>query len=598
MMDKHHTHLNKSNLPDFPDHNGHESNPSDSSTNSEEIPYTPTHNVSSQPLAPQRPHGEMAARVNALDWSSTPLGPRDQWPGALRSAVDLCLHSRFPMHIWWGPKLIYIYNDAHIPILGQRHPRALGQAAATVWSEIWPVLDPQVHAVMVRGESTWNQRTHVVLERNGSPEDAWFTWSYSPIHDDTGRVTGLMCIATEETELVLAERRRDKLEAAGKQQREEERTKAQEVQASMAAIVESSDDAIIGKTLDGIITTWNDGARRLFGYSAGEIVGQSILRLIPPDRVHEEVNIRARLSSGQRMEHFETIRVAKDGRRIDVSLTVSPIKNTAGQIIGGSKIVRDITARKKAEESMARQTDELARSNMELERFAHVASHDLQEPMRTVQSFAQLLWKDHGGGLRGDAQEYLKFIVGGVQRMQSLINDLLSYSRANSQGAAFGPVDCREICAKVLENLQASLNSNHAAVTVDPLPVVIGDGTQLGQVFQNLLGNAMKFHGQRVPEIHLSATETAGEWIFSITDNGIGIAPEYFERIFIIFQRLHTIEEYGGTGIGLAICKKIIERHGGRIWVESVVGQGSTFYFSILKREKAHHGQTLVNSVD
>jgi hypothetical protein len=235
---------------------------------------------------------------------------------------------------------------------------------------------------------------------------------------------------------------------------------------------------------------------------------------------------------------------------------------------------------------LARQAEELARSNLELERFAYVASHDLQEPMRTVQSFVQLFQRNYSDTLSGDAEEYLGFIVGGVQRMQALINDLLAYSRVSSHGAAFALVDCGEICAKVLEDLQASIVAANATVTVDPMPVVLGDATQLGQIFQNLLINAIKFHDRRTPRIHLSAHETDREWVFSVADNGIGIASEYFERIFIVFQRLHTIEEYGGTGIGLAICKKIAERHGGRIWVESVVGEGSTFHFSILKREK------------
>jgi PAS domain S-box-containing protein len=524
--------------------------------------------------------GTMADLIHAMDWSATAVGPIGSWPQTLRVAIELCLSSPFPMHVWWGPHLIYFYNDAHIPVLGTRHPNALGQSAAKVWSEVWPLLTPQVEAVMLRGESTWNDRAHVVLERHGFPKDAWFTWSYSPIRDEAARIRGLMCISMEETARVLAERERDRFEA-------QRHKGAQEVQAKLAAIVESSDDGIIGKTLDGIIATWNEGAERIFGYTAAEAVGRHVSMLIPPERQSEEPDIQARLGRGDRIEHFETVRVTKGGRRIDVSLTVSPIKNSAGAVVGGSKIVRDITARKRTAESLVRRTEELARSNVELERFAYVASHDLQEPMRTVQGFAQLLQRNHGGSLQGDAVECLNFIVGGVQRMQALINDLLAYSRVGSQGAAFGRADCQEICAKVLENLEASVETSGAKVTIEALPVVIGDATQLGQIFQNLLANAIKFRGRRTPCISVSASEMSSEWVFSVADNGIGIAAIYFERIFIILQRLHTIEEYGGTGIGLAICKKIVERHGGRIWVESVVGEGSTFHFSILKREKA-----------
>jgi light-regulated signal transduction histidine kinase (bacteriophytochrome) len=200
---------------------------------------------------------------------------------------------------------------------------------------------------------------------------------------------------------------------------------------------------------------------------------------MPPECAHEEAEIQQRLGRGESIEHFETVRLTKDGRKIGVSLTVSPIRNSSGAIVGASKIARDITARKRAEESLARQAEELARSNVELDRFAYVAAHDLQEPMRTVQSFAQLLERECGQNLSGDAAEYLGFITSGVQRMQALINDVLAYSRVGSQGAAFGPADCKDICAKVVENLKATIESNQARVTVEPLPVVIGDATQL-----------------------------------------------------------------------------------------------------------------------
>jgi PAS domain S-box-containing protein len=357
----------------------------------------------------------------------------------------------------------------------------------------------------------------------------------------------------------------------------------------LMAIIGSATDAIITVDDEQKVTLFNTAAERLFRCPASEALGRPLDRFIP-ERFREahRQHIRDFGATGvtaRAMGHQRPLAALRaDGVEIPVEATIS--QSTVGGRRLFTAIVRDISERKRADEAMARQAEELARSNVELERFAYVTSHDLQEPMRTVRSFAQLLQRRCASQLTGDATEYLRFISDGVARMQTLINDLLIYSRVSSQGGAFAPADCNVIVAKVLESLHSSIQSNRARVTSGALPVVVGDATQLGQVFQNLLVNAMKFHGSRPPRIEVSAAESAGEWVFCVRDNGIGIAPEYFERIFIIFQRLHTIEEYGGTGIGLAICKKIVERHGGRIWVESAVGEGSAFYFSIPKREQ------------
>jgi PAS domain S-box-containing protein len=361
-------------------------------------------------------------------------------------------------------------------------------------------------------------------------------------------------------------------------------------QERLLGIIASATDAIITVDADQRVTLFNPAAERMFLCPASEALGRPLDRFIPSrfrdvHRAHVEEFGRTGVTN-RAMGHQRPLAALRaDGSEFPVEATISQVT------VGGQKlftaIVRDITERRRAEEALARQAEALARSNVELERFAYVASHDLQEPMRTVRSFAQLLQRRCGDQITGDAAEYLRFITDGVQRMQTLINDLLTYSRVSSQGGAFGPADSNQIVKMVLESLQASIGSARAEVTADPLPTVFGDATQLGQVFQNLIVNAIKFHGQAPPRIHVSAKEAPGEWVFSVRDNGIGIAPEYFERIFVIFQRLHTIEEYGGTGIGLAICKKIVERHGGRIWVESTVGEGSRFYFSIPKRERA-----------
>ena len=234
-----------------------------------------------------------------------------------------------------------------------------------------------------------------------------------------------------------------------------------------------------------------------------------------------------------------------------------------------------------AEASLARYAAELTRSNAELEQFAYIASHDLQEPLRTVRSYVQLLARRYQGKLDSDADEFIGYAVDGVGRMQALINGLLAYSRVSTRGGEFKPVDCEALLDRSLANLQMAIEDSKAVVTHDPMPTVTADELQLGQVFQNLISNALKFHAEQPPRVHISAENKAKEWVFSVRDNGIGIEPQYFQRLFIIFQRLHRQEEYPGTGMGLAVCKKIVERHGGRIWMESEPGRGSTFYFTM-----------------
>jgi signal transduction histidine kinase len=228
---------------------------------------------------------------------------------------------------------------------------------------------------------------------------------------------------------------------------------------------------------------------------------------------------------------------------------------------------------------------DLKRSNAELEQFAYVVSHDLQEPLRMVANFTQLLQKRYQDKLDDEANEFINFAVDGATRMQGLINDLLTFSRIGTKGISFSPTDMNIILENVLANIQQSTIEAKAEITKDPLPVIIADGTQMTQILQNLISNAIKFRGKSSISIHVSGESLLDKWVFSVKDNGIGIDPKHFERIFVIFQRLHKRDEYEGTGIGLAVCKRIIHRHGGKIWVESELGKGSTFYFSIPKKK-------------
>ncbi|MBX3016082.1 MAG: PAS domain S-box protein [Caldilineaceae bacterium] len=241
----------------------------------------------------------------------------------------------------------------------------------------------------------------------------------------------------------------------------------------------------------------------------------------------------------------------------------------------------DITARKQAEHALIEKADELARSNTELERFAYVASHDLQEPLRMVSSYVQLLAQRYREQLDTDADEFIEYAVDGTRRMQVLINDLLAYSRVSTRGKTFTLTDCEEVFQQVMASLEIAIEERNATIYHEPLPTLLADHMQMVQLFQNLLGNAIKFSDTEAPIIQIRVCRQANEWLFAVQDNGIGLEPQFAERIFIIFQRLHSKADYPGTGIGLAICKKIVERHGGRIWVESELGQGATFYFTL-----------------
>jgi signal transduction histidine kinase/CHASE3 domain sensor protein len=258
-----------------------------------------------------------------------------------------------------------------------------------------------------------------------------------------------------------------------------------------------------------------------------------------------------------------------------------PITDQDGDPIAACHIARDISERKRFEDILLRQSEELKRSNAELEQFAYVASHDLQEPLRMVASYMQLLAERYQGQLDVKADKFIGYAVDGARRMQSLINDLLALSRVNSRGAEFTPTECDSVLGRVLHDLNAAIRETNALVECESLPTVAADEQQLGQLFQNLLGNALKFHAAETPHIRLRAQQQQGMWLFTVQDNGIGIDPQHADKIFVLFQRLHSRQKYDGTGIGLAICKKIVERHGGRIWVESEPGKGSTFKFTL-----------------
>ncbi|MGB9202106.1 sensor histidine kinase, partial [Methanobacterium sp.] len=258
-------------------------------------------------------------------------------------------------------------------------------------------------------------------------------------------------------------------------------------------------------------------------------------------------------------------------------------RDNSNNVIGVFASARDITERKEAEKVLKLRLDELARSNAELEQFAYISSHDLQEPLRMIASYLQLLERRYKGELDAKADKYIKFSVDGATRMQNLIDDLLDFSRVTTQANELKPTDLESVYTDVLSNLEVLISENDAIIKHETLPIIIADKTQISQVFQNLINNAIKFRSKDQPKINITVKEEDNQWLFAVQDNGIGIDPKHSDRIFEVFKRLHKRRDYPGTGIGLAICRKIIERHGGRIWVESELGKGSIFYFTLQK---------------
>lgn len=385
-----------------------------------------------------------------------------------------------------------------------------------------------------------------------------------------------------------------------------ERRQAQESLLRLAAIVESSSDAIIGNTLDGTIFTWNPGAEKLLGYSAREAIGRHIGMVIPDHRQGEVPEILERIARSESTENYETVRLNKEGGEIDVSVTVSPIKDGGGVVIGASTIARDITEQKRAEAQLKAMTADLLQSNRELQDFASVASHDLQEPLRKIQTFADDLAENTMSGLNDEGRDTLKRIQNAAGRMQRLINDLLSLSRITMRAQPFARVDLNDIARDVLSDLEVLINRNGGRVDLSEIPTIDAEPLQMRQLFQNLIGNALKFnlpgrapivkvHGELISGEERTAgvsSEAQAQQLCQITveDNGIGFDEKYVDRIFAMFQRLHGRNEYEGTGMGLAICRRIAEHHGGSITARSTLGNGSTFIVTIPTkqvREKA-----------
>lgn len=341
-------------------------------------------------------------------------------------------------------------------------------------------------------------------------------------------------------------------------------------------------DAIVWTDVDGIIQWCNGSFDRLVGKEHLEALGRPLKKLLPlkpyGQTIWEDEDVVRRVRQGTgRASILCEIATDRDGRLLEITGQCLELGEKMSVVL----ILHDMSKRIRAEEMLKQTAAELGRSNTDLERFACVVSHDLQEPLRMVTAYLQLLRKRYHGKLDAKADQFIGFAVDGACRMRILINDLLAFARVGRQGMPFAPADCKIAVNQALHNLKELIEERHARITAGTLPVVNGDLQELTQLFQNLIENAIKFNAGAAPAIHLSASRSEGKWLVAVRDNGIGIGPQDQERIFEVFQRLHNREEFPGTGIGLAICKRIVEHHSGRIWVESSPGEGSNFLFTI-----------------
>ena len=344
-------------------------------------------------------------------------------------------------------------------------------------------------------------------------------------------------------------------------------------------LVEGARDlAIVMLDPEGNVTHWNAGAERIHGWRAEEIMRQPLARFYHDDGAPEAA---LELAATEGHHEEQGWRVRRDGSRFWAETAITALHHSSGELRGFAAVTRDITERRRAEEALARQSQELARSNAELEVFAHVASHDLKEPLRMVAHYTHKLAQKLRGHGDAEVDEWTAYTLDAVARMQTLIDDVLAYSRAHQAGNVFVTTDAGRVLEDALANLRAAIADARGEVTHDPLPVVTADATQLTQVFQNLIGNALKYRGESPPRVHVSAEPDNGMWKFRVSDNGTGISPQHRGRVFRLFQRLHDRPDVAGSGIGLAICKKIVERHGGTIDFDSTPGAGTTFHFTL-----------------
>jgi signal transduction histidine kinase/DNA-binding response OmpR family regulator len=521
--------------------------------------------------------GEMGRRIRAFDWSATGLGPFADWPEELRLSLRLCLDSRFPMNIWWGPELINLYNDAFIPILGRRHPGSLGQPARATWPDAWSILAPQIEAVMRRGESTSNERLHLILTRNGFPEEAWISWSYAPIRGGAGSVLGLYGICVEETSRVLAEKSRERLA-------DEQLRKVADIRAR--SILESITEAFFALDRDWRFTYLNPQSFVLLGRPPEELVGKSLWDEYP----------------GLHGSPFEAIYRGVAATRKSSSIVAYfpdhqrwyDVRAYPAEDGGLSVYFSDVSRQKLAEEEKERllESERLARTEAERagrlkDEFLATLSHELRTPLNAVLGWCDILNRSEKVS-PAEISEGINTIERNARAQARIIGDILDMSGiiAGKMRLLIQPLDLASVVRDAVETARPAAQAKgihlHGA-REGALGQVSGDGNRLQQVFWNLLNNAVKFtpKGGTV-QVKLERIDSHIE--VSVTDSGVGIRPDFLPHVFDRFRQADasTTRQYGGLGLGLSIAKQLVELHGGKITVESAgVGMGAKFIVSL-----------------